>query len=150
MTKPTKRLCAQRRLRSAWSECSLCTQWVAKDPSFLHVDREDWSDWADAQADLSLRWAHMPLCWFCHKAAHMLCVLINMTIVVTLLTFEWILQATMDSNFTKIVYLQWSMSWMSHTQKHFKMKLAQWYDQGLTEWAITQQRISKCFCSIPF
>ena len=23
----------------------------------------------DAQADLSLRWAHMPLCWFCHKAA---------------------------------------------------------------------------------
>ena len=29
------------------------------------------SDWADAQADLSLRWAHMPFCWFCHEAAHM-------------------------------------------------------------------------------
>ena len=28
-----------------------------------------WSDWADAQADLSLRWAHMPFCWFCHDAA---------------------------------------------------------------------------------
>ena len=27
-----------------------------------------WSDWANAQADLSLRWAHMPFCWFCHKA----------------------------------------------------------------------------------
>ena len=27
-------------------------------------------DWADAQADLSLRWAHMPFCWFCHGAAH--------------------------------------------------------------------------------
>ena len=25
-----------------------CTQWVAKDPKFLHADREDWSDWADA------------------------------------------------------------------------------------------------------
>ena len=25
---------------------------------------------ADAQADLSLRWAHMPFCWFCHEAAH--------------------------------------------------------------------------------
>ena len=25
---------------------------------------------ADAQADLSLRWAHMPLCWFCHEVAH--------------------------------------------------------------------------------
>ena len=44
MTKPAKWLFAQRRLRSAWS----------KDPSFFHVD---------AQADLSLRWVHMPLCW---------------------------------------------------------------------------------------
>ena len=26
--------------------------------------RRLWSDWADAQADLSLRWAHMPFCWF--------------------------------------------------------------------------------------
>ena len=26
---------------------------------------------ADTQADLSLRWAHMPLCWFCHEAAQM-------------------------------------------------------------------------------
>ena len=23
-----------------------------------------------AWADLSLRWAHMPFCWFCHEAAH--------------------------------------------------------------------------------
>ena len=23
-----------------------------------------WSDWADAQAHPSLRWAHMPFCWF--------------------------------------------------------------------------------------
>ena len=28
-----------------------------------------WSDWADAQADLSLRWVHMSFCWFCHVAA---------------------------------------------------------------------------------
>ena len=25
------------------------------------------SDLADAQTDLSLRWAHMPFCWFCHE-----------------------------------------------------------------------------------
>ena len=51
-----------------WSESLLCAQWVAKDPSFLlHVNSEDlWSDWVDAQADLSLRWAHMPFCRFCH------------------------------------------------------------------------------------
>ena len=28
-------------------------------------------DWADAQADLSLRWAHMSFCWFCHEAAQL-------------------------------------------------------------------------------
>ena len=45
-------------IRPVWSESSLCAQWVAKDPSFLHADSKDWSDWPDAQADLSLRWAH--------------------------------------------------------------------------------------------
>ena len=28
------------------------------------------SDWADAQADMSLRWAQRPFCWFCHEVAH--------------------------------------------------------------------------------
>ena len=41
----------------------------SEDSSFLHADSEDWSDWADAQVDLSLRWAHMPCCWFCHEMA---------------------------------------------------------------------------------
>ena len=45
-------------LRPVWSELSLGAQWVAKDPSVFHADSEDYSDWADAQADLSLRWAH--------------------------------------------------------------------------------------------
>ena len=35
---------------AVWWESSLCAQWVAKDPSFLHADREDWSSWVDAQA----------------------------------------------------------------------------------------------------
>ena len=39
-------------IRPVWSESSLCAEWVAKDPSFLHADSED------AQADRSLRWAH--------------------------------------------------------------------------------------------
>ena len=32
--------------------------------------RRLWSDWADAQADLSPCWAHMQFCWFCHEAVH--------------------------------------------------------------------------------
>ena len=37
----------------------------------LSAQRRLWSDWADAMADLSLRWAHMPFCWFCHEAARL-------------------------------------------------------------------------------
>ena len=48
-------MCVQRRLRSGWAS-------------------EDWSDWADSQADLSLRWAHS-FCWFCHGAAHFMSVI---------------------------------------------------------------------------
>ena len=43
MTKPTKWVCALWRLRSACAsaqseQSSLCTQWVAKDPSFFHAE----------------------------------------------------------------------------------------------------------------
>ena len=46
MTKPTKWVCAQQGLRSAWASAQsdqvfACAQWVAKDPSFLHADSED-------------------------------------------------------------------------------------------------------------
>ena len=41
--------------------------WVLSYP--LSVQQRLWSDWADAQADLSLCWAHMPFCLFCHDAA---------------------------------------------------------------------------------
>ena len=46
MTKPTKWVCTQQRLRSASAsaqsdQSSLCAQWVAKDSRFLHADSED-------------------------------------------------------------------------------------------------------------
>ena len=80
MTKSTKWLVRPAKtqiglgIRPVWSESLLCAQWVAKGPSFLHSlsgQQRLWSDWGDAQADLSLRWAHMPFCWFCHVAAHL-------------------------------------------------------------------------------
>ena len=43
--------------------------WVLSYP--LSAQRRHWSDWVDAQADLSLRWAHIPFCWFCHAAARL-------------------------------------------------------------------------------
>ena len=38
----------------------------------LSAQRILWSDWVDAQADLNLRLAHIPLCWFCRKAAQII------------------------------------------------------------------------------
>ena len=55
MTKPTKWYVHPAKtqislgIRPVWSESSLCAQWIAKDPIFLHADSKDWSDWADAR-----------------------------------------------------------------------------------------------------
>ena len=43
--------------------------WVLSYP--MSAQRRLWSDWADVQADLSLRWAHRSFCWLCHEAAHL-------------------------------------------------------------------------------
>ena len=77
MTKPTKwpvhpaktqiSLC----MCIVWSEYSLCAQREDKDTRFLQVDSEDPYQY------LSLRWAHMPFCWFCHAVAHMMAILFN-------------------------------------------------------------------------
>ena len=71
MTKPTKLHVRPAKTQISlgicpvWSESLLCAQWVAKGPSFLHVDREH------SDQTWSLCWAHMALCWFCHAAAQM-------------------------------------------------------------------------------
>ena len=51
--------------------------------------RRLWSDWADDQADLSLRWVHMPFCWFCHEAAHLWLTLENALSEVSLNTIVY-------------------------------------------------------------
>ena len=51
-------MCAQQRLRSACMKKA----WVLSYP--LNAQRRLWSDWANAQADLSLRWAHSHLVGF--------------------------------------------------------------------------------------
>ena len=64
-------LCTKQRLSSAWastqSDQNLRCHWVLS--YTLSALRRLWSDWADAQADLSLCWAHMSFCRFSHTAA---------------------------------------------------------------------------------
>ena len=44
--------------------------WILSYP--LNAQWRLWLDWADTQADLSLRWVHRSFCWFCHVAAQMI------------------------------------------------------------------------------
>ena len=57
-------LCAHWSFRPAWASAQsdqslLCALWVALDPTYLPTDSEDWSDLADAQADVILHWVQM-------------------------------------------------------------------------------------------
>ena len=49
-------------IRPVCSESSLCTVRVANDLNFHQSDSEDWPDWADGKADLSLRFPHRSFC----------------------------------------------------------------------------------------
>ena len=60
-------------IRPVWSESSLPGEEAMSPCLVTHwVHSEDWSDWADAQADLSLRWAKTSFCWFSKDVAHFL------------------------------------------------------------------------------
>ena len=83
MTNQQNDMCAQRRLRSAWASTQsdqIHSVWSVFTVSMRKhcvldypksTQRRLWSDWVDAQADLSLRWAHMSFCWFCRAAAQL-------------------------------------------------------------------------------
>ena len=43
--------------------------WIHSYP--LSAQQRLWSDWVDAEADLSLRWLQRSFCWFCDAAAQM-------------------------------------------------------------------------------
>ena len=52
-------------IRPVWSESSLRAQWIGLKLSSCGQRR------LDSDQLLSLRWAYMPVCWFCHDAAHL-------------------------------------------------------------------------------
>ena len=45
-------------IQPVWSESSLCAQWVAKDPTFLHADSEDSDQTGRMPRLICLHWAH--------------------------------------------------------------------------------------------
>ena len=97
----------------------------------LSVQRRLWSDWADAQADLSLRWAHMPFRGFCNDAAqlsapascsrsvkHRLCL---PGIIKHRLWLTGIMLHTLPAHFTQqsIENNRYSWSWFLHASTSF-------------------------------
>ena len=119
--------------------------WVLSYP--LSTQRRLWLDWADAQTDLSLRWAHMPLCWFCHEAAHLLfpCRAHLMYVVKFLLVAKKLIkwQSTINPTcFSTTTVLLRCL---------FKRIMLMWYlmPQGKyhddTKWASSQEKLSSGF-----
>ena len=53
-------------IRPVWSESSLSTCKKLGSLATHWAHSEDWSDWADVQADLGLRWAHSHFVRLCH------------------------------------------------------------------------------------
>ena len=101
-----------------------------EDLSFLHVASKDsdqtgqiWSNWADAQADLSLGWAYMPFCWFCHAAAHLYYCLFLFVLFFSCLTLyeeAWIKGNFLDVEIWKLLI---SREFVSYEPSHEKMCL---------------------------
>ena len=58
-------------IRPVWSASSLCTQWVAKDPSFLHVDSEDSDQTGGCPGWSEFSLGAQSLSWFCRVVAHL-------------------------------------------------------------------------------
>ena len=56
-------------IRPDWSESSMCAQWVAKDPRFLHADSED-SEQTGRMPSLIWVLAGRTLILFCYVVAH--------------------------------------------------------------------------------
>ena len=72
MTKPSKILCAQWKISLGIRPVFAMRSMGSQGPKLSSCQqRRLLSDWADAQADPSLRWAHMPFCWFCHEVAQL-------------------------------------------------------------------------------
>ena len=135
MTKPQNDLCSQRRLRSARvsaqsDQSSLCAQWVALDPRFLHADSEDSSDWADAQADLSLHWGHRGFCWFVVQGLKYnvfgviefcICVFVSLNLLNTLVQTTKILNKALHlilfPNLFNTILHEWSCKSLCYTGK---------------------------------
>ena len=90
MTKSTKWVCTRRRLRSAWRIFTVRMEKIWVLCYISNAQRRLWTDWPDAQADLSLRWAHIH-CWFCHVAAHMFHIVAKSVLEVYLI-LNWLLK----------------------------------------------------------
>ena len=58
-------------VRPVWSVFAVCSLGSYRPMLSSCGQRRLRSDWTDAQADLSLRWRHIPFCWFCQEVAHM-------------------------------------------------------------------------------
>ena len=101
-------------LASAQSDQSLlCALWVAKDPNFLQVNSEDWSDWVDAQRSKSLLGIQV-ICFVLRRLNYFCCYYIcNMMIF----TFFFIRTEHVFRLKISVKHLNWLLCKKRHTSQ---------------------------------
>ena len=81
-----------------WSKSSLCAQWVAKDPGFLHTDSEDSGQTGRMPRLIWVFAGHThTLCWFCRVAAE---------IIFLPLIFNRVMSLDWSQNFVSTQYFE--------------------------------------------
>ena len=118
----------------------------------LSTQRRLWSDWADAQADLSFRWAHMPFCWFCHDAAQLLFFNIFITTCccngATMELPSWIVFVTSHRSSQQIIILHQQAAIAVRTEQNFTEVFMRTLKTNTFAniWAATRQN-QQCGCA---
>ena len=101
--------------------------------------RRCWSDWMDAQADLSLRWAHMPFCWFCHVAAQLL--QMSCRVGAWKKPTKWpVYPAKTRTNLD--ICSVWSESWLSSWRRFGSLATRKAHSKDWSDWADVQIALS--------
>ena len=114
--------------KSAQSDQSLCCRmkkpWTLSYP--VSTQRRLWSDWGDAQDDMSLCWAHRSFCWFCHDVAQT-----KKTIIYLEMVLSWFLPTDRPE------FYPLSLVYQTRLVPIYHWNSCNNNSQGYTNWTIT-------------
>ena len=121
-----------------WSVFAVCMKkyWVLSYP--LSTQHRHWSDWVDAQADLSLGLVHMPFCRLCHELAHLFFIYIYCTKTMQVF-FGHVFFSVTETDETIKIYKEYSkMDWKRMKQMKQTNGSSHWWSVSFVSFVTKQ------------